>query len=79
MKRYAMKGVVVRLDPATQTATIKNEKIEGWMEAMTMEFPVKEKSDWAKLAPGRQISATVFAGEEKYYIADVKVLGQAQP
>lgn len=74
MKQYPMRGVVVRLDPATQTATIHNEKIEGWMEAMTMEFPVREKADWDKLAPGEQITATLFANDEKYYIADVRVI-----
>jgi len=37
-KRYQLYGQVVRLDPEAQTAVIKHHKIEGWMEAMTMEF-----------------------------------------
>ena len=45
-------GDVIGVDPKTQMATIKGDKIEGWMEAMTMEYPVKDKSEFAKLAAG---------------------------
>ena len=41
-KEYQMQGEVVSLDPTAQLATVKAGKIEGWMEAMTMEYPVKD-------------------------------------
>jgi protein SCO1/2 len=76
-KRYTLKGDVLRVDPTTRMATIKGDKIEGWMEAMTMEYPVKEKSEFAKLSAGDRITATVFVGEANYHIGDIKVTGKA--
>lgn len=72
-KRYQLNGVVVSLDQKARTATIKHERIDGWMEAMTMEFPVKNDADWQKLKPGVPIQATVFVTGESYYIGDVRV------
>jgi Cu/Ag efflux protein CusF len=72
-KRYTLRGDVVSLDPKTQSANIKGDKIEGWMEAMTMEYPVKDKAEFAKLAVGDRISATVFVGEAAYHIGEIKV------
>ena len=76
-KRYKLTGDVVSLDPKTQTANIKGDKIEGWMEAMTMEYPVRDKAEFAKLAVGDRISATVFVEDVKYYIGDIRVTGKA--
>jgi Cu/Ag efflux protein CusF len=78
-KRYTLTGEVLSVDPKGQTANIKGDKIEGWMEAMTMEYPVKDKSEFAKLAVGDRISATVFVNDVNYHIGDIKVTGKAGP
>lgn len=72
-KRYAMQGEVQALNPADKTANIKAGKIEGWMEAMTMEFPIKPDAEFAKLHVGDHIQATVVVNDAKYYVTDVKV------
>ena len=59
-KRYTLTGDVIGVDSKTQMATIKGDKIEGWMEAMTMEYPVKDVSEFQKLSVGDRITATVF-------------------
>ena len=76
-KRYTLTGEVVSVNPDTMMAVIKGDKIEGWMEAMTMDYPVKEKSEIARLSPGDRISATVFVGESAYHLGDIKVTGKA--
>jgi Cu/Ag efflux protein CusF len=76
-KRYTLTGDIVGVDPKTRMAMIKGDKIEGWMEAMTMEYPVKDSSEFAKLAAGDRITATVFVGEANYHIGDIKVTGKA--
>jgi protein SCO1/2 len=58
-KHYPMSGEVLSLNAKDQTATIKSGPITGWMEAMTMEFPVKSKSDYDSLRVGEKIKATV--------------------
>lgn len=72
-KRYPMEGDVKAVDANAKTATIAAGKIEGWMDAMTMEYPVKPASDLAKLHPGDHIRAAVVVEGDKYYVTDVTV------
>lgn len=73
-KRYPMQGVVKSVDPAGKTATIAAGKIPGWMDAMTMEFPVKPDAELAQLHPGDRIEGTVVVDDLKYYVTGLKVL-----
>jgi Cu/Ag efflux protein CusF len=72
-KKYQLHGVVVRLDARSQTATIKHGPIEGWMEAMTMEFPVPSKEEFTRLNLGQTISATVFVRDLDYHIGAIQI------
>jgi Cu/Ag efflux protein CusF len=72
IKQYELHGQVVRLDPQTHAATIKGQKIEGWMGAMTMEYPVKDASDYQRLGPGENITASVFVQGLNFWIANVR-------
>ncbi len=62
------------LDPADKTANISAGKIEGFMEAMTMEYPIKPEAEFSKLHVGDKIQATVVVNDSNYYVTDVKVL-----
>jgi Cu/Ag efflux protein CusF len=73
-KRYTMQGEIKALDPAAKTATINAGKIGDWMEAMTMEYPIKPDADFAKLHVGDAVLATVVVNDLKYYVTDVKVV-----
>ncbi len=75
VKRYALEGEVVGLDPATKNAKIKHGKIEGFMDAMTMEYTVKPDADFDKLHTGDHIRATVVVQDPIYWVTDVKVIG----
>jgi Cu/Ag efflux protein CusF len=72
-KKYQLHGVIVRLDAQAQTATIKHEAIVGWMEAMTMEFPVPSKEEFAKLARDQTIRATVFVRDFDFHIGEIVI------
>lgn len=71
-KEYALKGEVIRLDPSLHIAVIKGEKIEGWMEAMTMEYPVKDVAEFQKLKAGEKIQASVFVKGDDYWVSNVQ-------
>jgi len=71
-KRYPMKGQVLRLKAETQVAVIKHETIDGWMEAMTMEFPVPSAEEFARLKEGMNITATVEVNDMHYWITGIK-------
>jgi protein SCO1/2 len=67
-----MHGEVVRVDPQAKTATINATKIEGWMEAMSMEYPVKDAQDLSRLHPNGCIDATVVVDGANFWVSDVK-------
>lgn len=71
-KQYDMRGEVIRLDPQGKIATIKHLPIGDWMGAMTMDFPVKDDAEFAKLKPGQQVRAKVYVQELSYWLDDVE-------
>jgi Cu/Ag efflux protein CusF len=72
-KRYPMQGEIKGLDTDTKTAVIAAGKIGDWMEAMTMEYPVKPETEFQKLHIGDHIEATVVVADPTYYVTDIKV------
>ena len=70
-QRYALQGVVLRLKPADRVAVIQHQKIEGWMEAMTMEFPVPDAAEYAKLKEGAKIRSTVCVNDMYYWLTSI--------
>ena len=74
-KRYSMEGEIKSIDPKGKTASINAGKIEGFMEAMTMDYAVKPDAELGKLHVGDRIQATVVAPKDSaFYVTDVKVL-----
>jgi Cu/Ag efflux protein CusF len=69
-----VRGEVIRLDAQVRTASIKHQQICDWMEAMTMEFPVRAPKDFEVLKPGLEITATVHIGDPEYWLSDVHVV-----
>jgi Cu/Ag efflux protein CusF len=73
IKEYQLRGEIVELDATAKIVTIKHEDIEGWMDAMTMKFPVKDDKEFALLETGARITATVYVQDIDYWIGNVKV------
>jgi len=71
IEKYKLDGVVVSVDPKGHIAKISGQKIEGWMEAMTMEYPVKDQSEFDKLHAGDHITATVFVQDLNYWLGEI--------
>jgi protein SCO1/2 len=65
-KRYPLKGEVLTLDKASKKASIKHEKIEGYMDAMTMDFEIR-KPDWVwdELVPGSVVTGDLVVDNAK--------------
>jgi Cu/Ag efflux protein CusF len=73
-KSYMFKGKVESVGP--RTVTVANEKIEGWMEAMTMAYPVDKPEILKTIKAGDQITATVYDGDSMLH--DVRVVPPAK-
>ncbi len=62
-KEYAFRGKVEKIDLNAKTFTVNNEKVAGWMEAMSMVY-VPDKEDVLKRVKiGDQITAKVYDGD----------------
>jgi Cu/Ag efflux protein CusF len=74
IKRYPMHGKVVSLIPQEKKARIDAGPIGDWMPtAMTMNYLVKDDAEFARLAVGQTIDATVFVkGDDDDWIGEIK-------
>ena len=73
-RHYALTGKVVALDAQSRTATVDASAIPNFMDAMTMDYPVKSKADFDKLHVGDRIEASVnVAGDGVYDLSNVQV------
>jgi Cu/Ag efflux protein CusF len=52
--------------------TVNGEKVEGWMDAMTMSYPVDKPDALKKVKVGDTIMATVYKGDVTLH--DVQVM-----
>jgi protein SCO1/2 len=77
-KRYALKGKVVSTDKLAGAANIDNEPIPGYMDQMTMSYPVKPPATFEQLQPGDSITADlVVEPDNKYWLENVKVIAHS--
>lgn len=60
-KSYTFHGKVEAVHK--ETLVVNGENIDGWMEAMTMEYKLDNPAILAQLKPGDRITATVYDGD----------------
>ena len=72
LKHYTLQGEVVSIDSQAKTAVIKHDEIKGWMEAMTMPFPVRPPERLSELKPGQKITARVNVQGLDFWLDEVK-------
>jgi len=62
-KPHTFHGKVQAVDANAQSLTVDGDKVEGWMEAMTMSYKVDDPAILKKVKAGDQITATVYDGD----------------
>ena len=75
-KRYHLKGKVVSVDKRANMLNVDSEAIPGFMDAMTMPYPVKPASELDKLAPGDAITADVVVQGDNSWLENITVTTQ---
>ncbi|MEZ5429269.1 MAG: SCO family protein [Pyrinomonadaceae bacterium] len=80
-KRYTLKGEVVSVDPANKKASIKHDEIPGFMESMTMDFPIKEDWVWEDLKPGAEIRADLVVDNANgaFWLEKIAIVAAPNP
>ena len=76
-KAHLFHGKVESVDRNTRSLTVNGDKVEGWMDAMTMTYKVDNPSILDKVRPGDQIIATVYDGD--YSLHKVQIVGRSAP
>ena len=72
-KEHVFKGKVEKIDLANKTFTVNGQKVEGWMEAMTMNYVPDKEDVLKKLKVGDEITAKVFDSDFRT-LYDIQVL-----
>jgi Cu/Ag efflux protein CusF len=72
-KALTFHGKVEAVNSSDQSITVNGEKVEGWMDAMTMSYKVDDAAVLKQAKPGDQITATVYEGDFKS-LHNVKVV-----
>jgi len=81
-KRYNLKGKVVAVDKAAKKATIEHEKVDGYMDAMTMDFPIHADWVWNDLEPGSEIKAELVVdntAKDPYWLENIGIVAAPKP
>lgn len=83
-KQYPIRGVVQRVDAQDGQVVLQHDAIPGLMEAMTMSYPVTDRSALSELHPGDKIMATMLAdpspqGPVNLRLSEIVIIAQAKP
>jgi protein SCO1/2 len=72
-RRYAVRGMVLRVDAADKTFVVSHERIEGLMDSMTMPFEVREERLLQNVGPGALVDFVLVIGKEAGYATDLRI------
>jgi protein SCO1 len=75
-KAYTFHGKVEAVHKDSDSLTVNGEKVDGWMDAMTMDYKVDNPAVLSKVKAGDQITATVYDGD--YSLHNVQVAGNSK-
>jgi protein SCO1 len=75
-KRYELKGKILKVEKENKRIEVAHEKIEGFMDAMTMPFAVKDDANFDKLQVGDQITATLIynSSDNRSWLENIQVI-----
>ncbi len=81
-KRYPFKGKVISVDRDGHKAKIEHDAIPGYMEGMTMDFPIHADFVWDVLKPGADIRAELVvdsAASDPYFLDSLVITSANDP
>ncbi len=61
-RRFTLTGKVVSIEREMKQVMVEHEEVKGYMEAMTMPFPMKDEKMLDRLKKGDKIQATLVVG-----------------
>jgi protein SCO1/2 len=74
---YLVKGTIQELKPAEKSVRIAHEKIPNYMDAMTMDFDVKDVKELSGLQPGDYVSFRMLVTDKDGWIENINRLSNS--
>ena len=75
-KRYDLRGIIRGVDVAKREVTVDHEEIPGYMDAMTMSFPVRDDPQvFEILRAGDRLEAKLVVDERDYWLEQILTKG----
>lgn len=75
-KRYDLRGIIRGVDVAKREVTVDHEEIAGYMDAMTMSFPVRDDPQvFEILRAGDRLEAKLVVDEGDYWLEQILTKG----
>jgi protein SCO1/2 len=75
-KRYDLRGIIRGVDAQKREVTVEHQKIPGYMDAMTMSFPVRDDPQvFEILRAGDRIEAKLVVDEGDYWLEQILTKG----
>ena len=74
---YSVRGVIQKVSLDLHHATIKHEKIPGYMDAMTMDFSVKNTNALDNISVGDEVTFTLVVTADDDWIENVQRTGKS--
>jgi protein SCO1 len=78
-KHYTLHGKIMSVDKLGHELIIDHDAIPGFMEAMTMPYPVTDNSMLEKIGPGDEIKADLQVQGERIAIDKLEIVSKAAP
>ncbi|MFZ0963484.1 MAG: SCO family protein [Terriglobia bacterium] len=78
-QHFDLRGKVIAVNKSEGTVTLAHEAIPGYMAAMTMDYPIKDKWVFDVLKPGQTITATLVVASDRAWLQDIVVSEEAKP
>jgi protein SCO1/2 len=74
-RRFDLRGRVIAVEKAERRATVAHERIDGFMDPMTMPFTVKERWALDAMKPGDLVQGTLVVDGSRSWIEVAAVTG----
>ena len=72
-QEYAVKGMVLSVNPSGKSFVVSHERIAGLMDAMTMPFEVRQAGELRDLAPGAVVEFTLVVTDTTSYATRIAI------
>jgi protein SCO1/2 len=78
-QHFDLRGKVVAVDRNEGTVTLAHEAIPGYMAAMIMTYPLKDKWAFDVLKPSQTLRATLVVASDRAWLEGIVLTQEAQP